>query len=396
MGLLFRSRDASTWHGFHLAEPYALIGTSLPCNVRIPDERIEPCHAYLQSHDGRLLVCDLTGLGGVKQDGRPITAQWFAPDAEFEIGPYQVRVAAIEDDRRDSPAGAAAFATIERAHLEITLACGPQPHRRTRSTDDVILIGQAPECDFVVDESGVAPFHCSLVQTAEAVWVVDLGAGTALNGEMISQAMLAGEAQLRIGSHELRITWSGQNSDRAPRAADPSYTMIPARTKNIPPVSSLVNAGSRSDGHDELVRTLVEDLEESHRQAFDEARRMVRDVLISHERMHREQIDAMQRQHDHLMEIINNLISSRGGAWPAADQPRLPQPMPAASLETSAAGPGCDQFDLSLSLETDPAMKDAWLRGQLQAIDESLKNSQARGLKKFLRGRRPREEQAFH
>lgn len=80
-----------------------------------------------------------------------------------------------------------------------------------------LVIGRADDCDIRIDDESVASHQAEVRLSAEGgVEVQDLGSGSgvSLNGEKVTQAMLAGGDEIQIGNCRLMLQAPGLRPER--------------------------------------------------------------------------------------------------------------------------------------------------------------------------------------
>jgi hypothetical protein len=93
---------------------------------------------------------------------------------------------------------------------------------RWRMNRLLVLVGTAPACKVRVRHWGVSRFHCSLVSTAQGVWVVDLlsRAGVRLNGVRTRCARVEDGDLLQLSGLSVRVRYDEPD---LPESYPPSY-----------------------------------------------------------------------------------------------------------------------------------------------------------------------------
>jgi pSer/pThr/pTyr-binding forkhead associated (FHA) protein len=76
------------------------------------------------------------------------------------------------------------------------------------SPGSVKTIGRASRADFIVDTATVSRIHCRLTADGDGLEVRDLEStnGTFVNGERVTQGLLAAGDRLRVGRVEFGVT----------------------------------------------------------------------------------------------------------------------------------------------------------------------------------------------
>jgi hypothetical protein len=79
--------------------------------------------------------------------------------------------------------------------------------RRRELDDRVVVVGRSRECDIAVDDPNVSRRHAEIRREDGAYWIVDLGStnGVTVNGERVERARLDPDAEVLLGTTELRF-----------------------------------------------------------------------------------------------------------------------------------------------------------------------------------------------
>ena len=82
---------------------------------------------------------------------------------------------------------------------------------------EVLVLGSAEDCDVRIDEAGIAPRHAEVrLIEGKNLQLKHLGsdAGTLLNGEPVSETLLASGDEIRIGTCRLMLQAPGLRPER--------------------------------------------------------------------------------------------------------------------------------------------------------------------------------------
>jgi pSer/pThr/pTyr-binding forkhead associated (FHA) protein len=116
---------------------------------------------------------------------------------------------AREDARCVCAASTGAAERTAMARLTISMADG------TRDVDlgDKLVIGRVEGADLVLDDKGISRRHCEFERRGDAFIVRDLGSsnGTLVNGEKVTERILASGDKVRVGG--VTVTFSANESD---------------------------------------------------------------------------------------------------------------------------------------------------------------------------------------
>jgi hypothetical protein len=79
--------------------------------------------------------------------------------------------------------------------------------RRRELDDRVVVVGRSRECDIPVDDPNVSRRHAEIRHEDGAFWIVDLGStnGVTVNGQRVERARLDPDAEILLGTTELRF-----------------------------------------------------------------------------------------------------------------------------------------------------------------------------------------------
>jgi pSer/pThr/pTyr-binding forkhead associated (FHA) protein len=101
---------------------------------------------------------------------------------------------------------------------------------------EVTLVGRVDDCDVILPDSTVSSHHCTITQERNCVRVADLGStnGTAINGKLISEAILQVGDELNIGMVGLKMSMKLQRQlSVAPReGANEQSAPIPVNPRD--------------------------------------------------------------------------------------------------------------------------------------------------------------------
>jgi serine phosphatase RsbU (regulator of sigma subunit) len=112
-------------------------------------------------------------------------------------------------------------------------------------SEDVNVIGRAPECQIQLESTMVSRRHAQVVREGDAFYVEDLGSGngTFLNGKRIDgRTVLKPEDRLKLGPVLLRFD-AGPASRSVPRPIDPAINVEISADETVTIMESAENAG---------------------------------------------------------------------------------------------------------------------------------------------------------
>jgi len=210
---------------FEVSRPFALVGRSRKCDIRLKGEDVADCHAYLQFIDGRLLWVELCAHDGSNGVQHKTLSGWLTPNTSLRVGTHTVR---LVDDRYTGAEHASDLATGFNPLREYGGETGPLPRVAVEflngSTDRPVwtlgrvltLVGNSPVCKVCLDSSSVSATHCGLLLTPGGLWVIDLlgRGGTAVNRQLNRYCKLEDGDRLRVGRVQMRIWYESVKRKR--------------------------------------------------------------------------------------------------------------------------------------------------------------------------------------
>jgi pSer/pThr/pTyr-binding forkhead associated (FHA) protein len=241
---LQRGRKAVTRKALPL--PFALVGRDPHNDLRLEDPAISRRHAYLQLVAGRLWCLDLGSRCGIRWEDGSRHPGWLEGGRLLHLGPFRIRREEREE-RGHTPATAASNplkpdSAESRALPGVTLEFVNEPHAHPpyRLNRVLTLLGQAPSCKVRLISSTVGKVHCSLLRTAEGLWVIDLRGrqGILVGGQGASWARLDDGDTFQVGKFVMRVHY-----DR-PQDEDGTFASSPAETSALPDPAAWPPVGS--------------------------------------------------------------------------------------------------------------------------------------------------------
>jgi membrane fusion protein (multidrug efflux system) len=189
-------------------------------------------HAEILFGRGLYKVVDLNSTNGISVNGQPVQEQLIANGDSIEIGVYTLAVSipqvetpkttmmqTIDAEPTSEPAAAVSVLYLNRIF-------GKGGDRSLKIADGVeYVIGRAPGCDVVVDDSQCSGRHAAIMLRGERCSVRDLDSanGTFVNSEQVKRAEVRAGDRLRCGRTEFTV------SDEPPQTSDDEILM--ARTQ---------------------------------------------------------------------------------------------------------------------------------------------------------------------
>jgi pSer/pThr/pTyr-binding forkhead associated (FHA) protein len=303
----------TTLHVLH--QPFAVFGRAGNAEVRLEGARISRRHAYLQTLEGRVCCVDLGSRGGVDWPGASLRGGWLPADRTFRLASFHVRVDSGFQDglaelTHDDPLSSLSQGPPGLPSVVLEFE-GASNRIRKLLRSRVALIGRAPWCKLRLQCPSVSRFHCSLVRTAEGLWVVDLlgRGGIRVNGQRLRFARLDEGDRLQVGRFRIRLC-SGP-AGAAPALREPQTIVHAPHFFPAGPVSAeRALALLTSDPNFPLaapdLAPLVpfwNQLVEMQRQLADQLRMAMTNMVQTYGRLHRDQVRAIRKE----LEQLRNL-----------------------------------------------------------------------------------------
>ncbi|MCA9116701.1 MAG: FHA domain-containing protein, partial [Planctomycetaceae bacterium] len=198
-------------HRVTVNQPWVVFGRSRRCDVPLSQPTISARHAYVQAWSGRALCYDLDSRSGTQRDVLLPSSGSGPGAAELAIGRYGARILAHSTGHstgEPTPGIAREPSSFWLEFFNRTPAGAPAQEEQPqiyRPTRAVTLIGRSPACRIQLQSRSISRIHCSLVQTASGVWIVDLlsRTGVRVNGRLVEFARLNDGDHLQIGRFEM-------------------------------------------------------------------------------------------------------------------------------------------------------------------------------------------------
>lgn len=205
---------------FNVDEPFAIVGRASSCQVRLNHPDVNYRHAYLQVIDGRVYCYDLDSDHGVRWGARLRKKGVLTARDVLNIGPFSIRLsqaaaygpavnsADTEWDLKNEP--------IEGLALRFMNASGRTSHSPLRPLRAAItLLGRSGRSHCKLSDTSVSQVHCSIVRTAETLWVIDLLGrdGTSVNGRSVRFARFEDGDELTLGRFRMQLCEVAKDQD---------------------------------------------------------------------------------------------------------------------------------------------------------------------------------------
>jgi pSer/pThr/pTyr-binding forkhead associated (FHA) protein len=205
---------------FNVDEPFAIVGRASNCQVRLNHPDVNYRHAYLQVIEGRVYCYDLDSEHGVRWGSRRRKKGVFTARDVLHIGPFSVR---LSQAAAYGPAVNSADTewdlqneTIEGLALRFMNASGRTSHSPLRPLRAAItLLGRSGRSHCKLSDTSVSQVHCSIVRTADSLWVVDLLGrdGTSVNGRTVRFARFEDGDELTLGRFRMQLCEVARDQD---------------------------------------------------------------------------------------------------------------------------------------------------------------------------------------
>ena len=180
--------------GISQRERVITVGRSPDSDVVLDFPNISWEHARVIEDESGLTIEDRGSLNGtaIHSLSNRITRSPVSPSDTVFFGSYRVKASQLLSKRR--------------------MAVGESPHETLELTQNVIVIGRDPGCDYPVDDSMVSWQHARVSRSTGRLTVTDLGS---LNGTFVNSRKISGSTVLNpgdvlvIGSNTIRISAEG-------------------------------------------------------------------------------------------------------------------------------------------------------------------------------------------
>jgi pSer/pThr/pTyr-binding forkhead associated (FHA) protein len=343
------------------SQPFVLVGSHPSNDFCVRDDAVSKRHAYLQVIQGALFCFDLGSRAGLRWGQTPEPYGWLAPGRCLHIGPYRLWLSdsaatlGSHSERRDLsnplrerlPPNQSPFRSL------IELQQGNGRTAFVNSTHFLTMIGRSSSCKMQFDHPSVSWFHCSLLNTANGMWILDLLSreGTQINGKRCRWAQLKEGEEVRVGKFVLRLRFeppaasSGHEvlalkprpssdhqdviaQDRKPLPANMGQHLTPLHrgthanpATSLPesyPNSLIVSASTpesvRSDStlapmraEQSLLLPVIEQFNLMQQQMFDQFHQSMMMLVQMFGAMHRAQMDLIRDELDQLRQLTEDL-----------------------------------------------------------------------------------------
>ncbi|MFG0335009.1 MAG: FHA domain-containing protein [Maioricimonas sp. JB049] len=230
-----------------LDRPYALIGRSPQCDLRLDGPGIGFRHAYLQVYARRVWCVDLFSPGGITWDGPP-TRGWLSPEHKLRIGNHTLQL--FDDgwmfdgslpaptDLKPHEMTQPEFSGFPRVDLE--LLNKPFEGQSWPINRILTLLGRDERCRITCADREISRVHSGLLMLPSGLWAIDMlgRGGTTINGRQRDCMLVGNGHELGIGPYRIRAVYRQGEATLPPTA--------PAETEAAPaPAQAPTTASTR-------------------------------------------------------------------------------------------------------------------------------------------------------
>ncbi|WP_197444171.1 FHA domain-containing protein [Maioricimonas rarisocia] len=245
-----------------LDRPYALVGRSPQCDIRIDGPGIGFRHAYIQVYARRVWCVDLFSPGGVSWDGPP-THGWLSPQHKLQIGNHTLQL--FDDgwmfdgsfpaptDLKPHEMTQPEFGGFPRVDLE--LLNKPFEGQAWPINRILTLLGRDERCRITCADREISRVHCGLLMLPSGLWAIDMlgRGGTTINGRQRDCMLVGNGHELGIGPYRIRAVYrQGEARLPQPVAPEPEPEPEPEPQPQRQPAPSSPPTASSASGTSQL------------------------------------------------------------------------------------------------------------------------------------------------
>jgi hypothetical protein len=324
-----------------LSLPCAVVGRSAEADVRLDDALVSRRHVYVHVVSGRVFCVDLGSRTGTHWRHGTRPSGWLDEGEAIRVGPFFIRAKGAtpvpSGGPEASPLSAGTVAAAPRFSLEFLHGTRRRPWQVNRT---LTLLGHARVCRVRLLDPGVSGIDCSLLQTAEGLWAIDLlgSGGLAVNDQTLRWAAVVAGDVVRVGPFAFRVreevappvvpVWQPvRRADGAdgPRLAEPAVVrgrlVVPELHH---PLVALPHAAVEEQRA--LLLPIVNQFAQMQQQMFDQFQQTILMMVEMFTALHEDQIKVVRQELDglraltrELHELQRELLARQGVA--AADEP---------------------------------------------------------------------------
>ncbi len=218
-----------------------IIGREAPADILLNHPSVSRQHAEVLFSGGGIMLRDLNSNNGTFVNGRRITDWTEVSDQDqIRFGGKRISPSVLDRWLLDSNDDDNFFHQVISYELP---------------NSGEILIGRAPECDIIIDDSTVSYNHARLIIANGRITVIDLGSsnGTFVNGTAVRRATLTTAGQLQVGQVIVEFDQDGLQANQQDVRLDAVNVKLRVKDKSSSNLITLVNDVSISIAPSEMV-----------------------------------------------------------------------------------------------------------------------------------------------
>lgn len=216
LDLLVERPNGSIAKSTSIPQPFAVVGSDPYCDLPLPGSGLAPRHLSLQVIQGRLFAVDISGMpNGLMIVGVPRGDGWIAEGEAVVMAGHRLYLTAPVAPPLPSPTSGF-HPLVPNAEIVGRLVKSQLEFRNGRTAQSkwdvnrvLTLVGRAKACKINLTSEDVSLYHCSLLLTADGLWVIDLfgRGGLTVNGLPQRFFRLAAQDQLTVARFHLGVAY---------------------------------------------------------------------------------------------------------------------------------------------------------------------------------------------
>lgn len=205
-----------TWE---MTTPFALIGRSGQCDLKLPHPNVSFRHAYLQNFGGRIFCIDLNSRNGIVYNGERRRGAWLSDEESLLLGSYELCLANHQAETQTiwpyphdfNPLEATEICLPSLGAVNIEFFSRSSVGQTWKINRVLTLIGSGAGCKIRLEDEQISRVHCGLLITDAGLWAIDfLGqGGIQVDGESVPFALLETGQELKVGQFGMRVKYEG-------------------------------------------------------------------------------------------------------------------------------------------------------------------------------------------
>jgi pSer/pThr/pTyr-binding forkhead associated (FHA) protein len=373
---------------FNVDEPFVLVGRAPTCQVRLNHPDVSYRHAYLQVIQGRMYCYDLDTEHGIRWGSRLRKEGVLTVRDVLHIGPFSIRLSQsaaygpalnssdTEWELENEP--------LEGTALRFMNASGRTSHSPLRPLRAAItLLGRSGRSHCKLSDTSVSQVHCSIVRTADSLWIVDLLGrdGTSVNGRSVRFARFEDGDELTLGRFRMQLCEVARDQDSVlARAAILTTTAAgePARHEDdtddercdvipLPPEPPAPAAHNQANFHapvvgkmhgisENILLAMMEQFGQMQQQLLAHTQQQMTMLAQMFSGLYQGQQASIAEQLKRIHEISSELNQLRAGsmAWPRVDAGGAVAPVAPTSVAAAAPHVADEQPEAESALSSKP------------------------------------------